>query len=76
MVTDNRCLKFSITHTPRSGALPSWPSIKGKFLLCLVAPTWRANLCLWLPLLGWHGPRPAEGPSHVLGIRRQAKGCK
>ena len=51
MVTDNRCLKFSITCTPRSLALPSWLSIKGTFLLCLSTPAWQVNLCLLLPRL-------------------------
>lgn len=51
MVTGNRCLTFSITHTPRSLALPSWLSMKGTFLLCLSTPAWQVNLCLLLPHL-------------------------
>lgn len=58
MVTDNRCLKFSITHTPRSLALLSWLSIKGTLPLCLSTPAWQVNLCLRLPHLELTQPWP------------------
>lgn len=75
MVTGNTCLKFSITRTPRSLALPSWMSINGIFFAyqLRLGKSISVFCCLaW----SWHSPGLAVGAplSHSGGQKSQSGG--